>query len=82
MSRILIHMLREPGHLLPTLRLTRALRARGHHVLHLLTPAWLPFAERHRLTPHLHLHDIYPPAPEPACPRLSAPHPHADTAAP
>lgn len=81
MSRILIHMLREPGHLLPTLRLTRALRERGHHVLHLLTPDWLPFAERHRLTPHLHLHEIYPPGSEAAWPRMSEPQRHADAAA-
>ena len=81
MSRILIQMLREPGHLLPTVKLARALAARGHEVLYLLTPDWRGFADRHGLAAHVHLADVYPPGSEAAWPRLSPAERGADAAA-
>ncbi|MBK8266426.1 MAG: glycosyltransferase family 1 protein [Nannocystis sp.] len=81
MSRVLIQMLREPGHLLPTIKLARALAERGHEVLYLLTPDWRGFAERHRLAAHVHLADVYPPGCEAAWPRMSPAARQADAAA-
>lgn len=60
MSRILIHTLREHGHVMPTLKLARALTAAGHAVEHLLTPSWRGFAARHTITIRTYLEQIYP----------------------
>lgn len=60
MSRILIHTLREHGHVLPTLKLARALVAAGHAVEHLLTPSWRGFAAEHAITIRTYLEDIFP----------------------
>lgn len=70
MSRILIHTLREHGHVLPTLRLARALTAAGHHVEHLLTPAWRAFAAAQRIALRTYLEDIFPEAAEAAWARM------------
>jgi zeaxanthin glucosyltransferase len=80
-SRVLIQMLREPGHLLPTLKLARALATRGHEVLYLLTPDWRGFAERHGLAARVHLAEIYPPGSEAAWPRMPPAARLADAAA-
>jgi UDP:flavonoid glycosyltransferase YjiC (YdhE family) len=42
MARITVLMYPEPGHLLPTFRISSRLRARGHVVSYLVTPAFMP----------------------------------------
>lgn len=64
MARILIHMLREHGHLLPTVRLARSLASAGHAVEHLLTPSWRGFARQHGLPLREYLGHVYPPGSE------------------
>lgn len=70
MARILIHTLREHGHVLPTLKLARALTAAGHQVEYLLTPWWREFCEAHGLTLRPYLGDIFPAAAEAAWSRM------------
>jgi zeaxanthin glucosyltransferase len=53
-------MLREHGHLLPTLPLTRALVRAGHEVEHLLTPSWQGFCRAHGLQLRTYLERVYP----------------------
>lgn len=60
MARVLIHMLREHGHLLPTVKLARALVRAGHVVEHLLTPSWQSFADAHGLRLRPYLEHAYP----------------------
>lgn len=60
MSRILLHTLREHGHLLPTLKLARALEAAGHAVEYLLTPSWRGFAATHGVAIRTYLEEIFP----------------------
>jgi zeaxanthin glucosyltransferase len=71
MSRILIHMMREHGHLLPTLKLARALTAAGHAVEYLLTPSWRGFAERHGIAIRPYLEEVFPEGSEQAWTQMS-----------
>lgn len=70
MARILIHMLREHGHLLPTVKLARALTRAGHVVEHLLTPSWRGFARTHGLRLRPYLEHAYPRGSETAWERM------------
>ncbi len=72
MPRVLIHMLREHGHLLPTLKLARSLTRAGHEVEYLLTPSWRGFAREHGVVLRTHLESIYPEGSELAWARMSA----------
>ncbi len=80
MSRILIHMYREHGHLLPTLKLARSLAAAGHQVEYLLTPPWRSFVESRGLTLRPYLEAIYPEWIEGAWARMSRTAREADAA--
>jgi zeaxanthin glucosyltransferase len=46
MSKIIFFMLPEPGHLVPTLRIARALQARGHEVAYLTIPDFRGFVAK------------------------------------
>lgn len=81
MARVLIHMLREHGHLLPTVRLTRALARAGHVVEHLLTPSWQRFADTHGLRLRPYLAHAYPRGSETAWEHMGAAERAADFAA-
>ncbi|WAS90800.1 glycosyltransferase [Nannocystis punicea] len=70
MARILIHTLREHGHVLPTLKLARALKAAGHHVEYLLTPWWRGFCEAQGVGFRPYLEDIFPAETEAAWARM------------
>lgn len=72
MARILIHMLREHGHLLPVVPLAHALEHAGHEVELLLTPSWRGWARTHGLRAREYLAHAYPPGSEPAWARMSA----------
>jgi zeaxanthin glucosyltransferase len=72
MARVLIHMLREHGHLLPTVRLAHALAREGHVVEHLLTPSWRGFARTHGLRLRPYLEHAYPEGSETAWERMGA----------
>ncbi|WP_170136238.1 glycosyltransferase [Nannocystis exedens] len=63
-------MLREHGHVLPTLKLARALTAAGHRVEYLLTPWWRAFCEAQGLGFRSYLEDIFPAAAESAWARM------------
>ncbi|MBZ5714856.1 glycosyltransferase [Nannocystis pusilla] len=80
MARILIHTLREHGHLLPTLKLARGLMAAGHRVEYLLTPAWQGFAAARGIVMRPYLADIFPAAAESAWPQMSREAREADAA--
>lgn len=81
MARILIHVLREHGHLLPTVRLARALAAAGHEVEHLLTPSWQGFARAHGLRLRPYLEHAYPAGSETAWAHMTEAEREADAAA-
>lgn len=70
MSLVLIHPLREHGHVLPTVKLARGLTAAGHRVEYLLTPAWREFCEAHALELRPYLEDIFPAEAEAAWPTM------------
>jgi zeaxanthin glucosyltransferase len=78
MARILIHMLREHGHLLPTTKLARALARAGHEVEHLLTPSWRGFARAHGLRRREYLEEVYPAGSETAWERMGEAERRAD----
>jgi len=80
MPRILIHTLREHGHVLPTLKLARALTAAGHEVEYLLTPAWRSFAAAQGISMRPYLEDIFPAAAEAAWTQMSREAREADAA--
>lgn len=81
MARILVHMLREHGHLLPTVPLAHALARAGHAVEHLLTPSWQGFARAHGLRLRTYLEHVYPPGSETAWERMGERERQADFAA-
>lgn len=78
MARILIHMLREHGHLLPTIPLARALVQAGHEVEHLLTPSWEAWARTHALRMRSYLEHVYPRGSETKWAGMSASQRHTD----
>jgi len=78
MARILVHMLREHGHLLPTLPLVRALGRAGHEVELLLTPSWEGWARAHGVRMRPYLEEVYPPGSETAWARMPAARRRAD----
>lgn len=80
MPRILIHTLREHGHVLPTLKLARALTAAGHEVEYLLTPSWEKFAAAQGIVMRSYLDDIFPAAAEAAWTQMGREAREADAA--
>lgn len=80
MAKVLVHMLREEGHLLPTIPLTRALVRAGHEVEHLLTPSWRGFGRAHGLRVRTYLEHVYPPGSEAAWERMGEQERQADVA--
>ncbi|MDC0723729.1 glycosyltransferase [Nannocystis bainbridge] len=78
MARILIHMLREHGHVLPTLKLARGLTAAGHRVEYLLTPWWHDFCAAQGVTLRPYLEHIFPAAAEAAWTGMDQPAREAD----
>lgn len=78
MARILIHMLREHGHLLPTVPLAHALVRAGHEVEHVLTPSWEAWARAQGLRMRSYLEAVYPAGSEQAWERMSEQQRRAD----